>query len=105
LTLSLVKRKSKTGPLTVKDHDDNLTAIEVAISALQGAIAPSNVKYLHTQSSDSDTWTVNHNLGARPLLLVYSVGWVEVDASVTHVSDNQSIVQFNTAQSGFAVCQ
>ena len=73
-----------------------------------GAPGPSGAagaKYLHTQASPSATWTVNHNLGVRPIIAVFSIGWVEVGANTTHTNENQAIIYFNTANAGFAVCQ
>lgn len=57
--------------------------------------------YEHTQSSPAASWTVNHNLGRRPAAVsVLSVGGMEVDAAVTHVSDNQLVVEFAAPQVG-----
>lgn len=58
-------------------------------------------EYEHTQSSPSASWTVNHNLGRRPAsVAVLSVGGVEVNAAVTHISINQLIVEFAAPQVG-----
>ena len=57
--------------------------------------------YTHTQSSPASTWTVNHNLGRIPAAVsVLSVGGVEVEAGVTHVSNNQLVVEFASSQVG-----
>jgi hypothetical protein len=75
---------------------------------LVGATGPSGAaaaKFVHTQASPSVTWTVNHNLGVRPIVALFSVGWVVIEAAIVHVSENQFTVQFNAATSGFAVCQ
>lgn len=64
---------------------------------------PGGARYLHTQGAASASWTVNHNLGIRPQVQVFSPGWVEVEAATLHVDANQMIISFNTPQTGFAV--
>lgn len=58
--------------------------------------APGTVtQYVHTQSSPSASWVVNHNLGYRPAAVeVLSTGGMQVEAAVTHVSVNQLQVDF-----------
>lgn|SRR5574343_84595 len=61
--------------------------------------------YEFTQSSPSISWTVNHNLGAYPAIQVLSPGGVLIEAGVVHVSLNQSIISFASAQAGKAICK
>lgn len=57
--------------------------------------------YEHVQASPASQWTVNHLLGRRPAAVsVLTPGGVEVDAAVTHVSDNQLSVDFTLPQVG-----
>lgn len=59
--------------------------------------------YLHTQSSPASTWTVNHNLGvAAPVVAVFSVGGVELDAQIVLTSPNQCVISFNQPTAGTA---
>lgn len=60
-------------------------------------------RYEHTQSISSNVWTVNHNLGFYPTVHIYSSGRVEVEADYFHTSVNQTVINFNTAQTGIAV--
>jgi hypothetical protein len=62
-------------------------------------------RYTHTQSSASDTWIVNHNLGAIPGITIMSTGGLEINAGVMHVSNNQFIVTLSTPFAGQVVCQ
>jgi hypothetical protein len=64
------------------------------------SIGGSTLPYVHTQSTPSDLWTVNHNLGYRPVIEVLSDGGLVVEASVAHISNNQSQISFNTVQTG-----
>lgn len=71
-----------------------------------GSIGPqglSGVKpdYTHTQISASSSWIVNHNLGFKPNVSLYTMGGVEMLANVVHININQLIVQFSTATNGY----
>jgi hypothetical protein len=74
-----------------------------------GTVGPQGPKgdpavYVHTQAEAATTWTVNHNLGVKPIVAIYSTGSVEVEAQVTHTSTNQFTVSFSTALAGYARC-
>jgi hypothetical protein len=58
---------------------------------------------VHTQSSASTTWLINHNFGFRPLVTVLSPGGAEVGAEVEHVSVNQVRISFAEPRSGSAI--
>ena len=58
--------------------------------------------YDHTQSSAASTWTIAHNLGYRPSVSAFSVGGVEMIASVTHLSINTLQLDFNLPVAGSA---
>lgn len=58
--------------------------------------------YDHLQSSASDTWTINHNLGYRPSVELRTVGGVEFNGDVTHTSDNQVVVSLTSPLAGTA---
>jgi hypothetical protein len=72
------------------------------VTHIPGPPGPAGTGYTHTQSSPSATWTINHNLGIKPSVEVFSVGGLEVDASVLHVSNNQVAVSFATPFAGYA---
>lgn len=58
--------------------------------------------FVHTQASAATSWTVNHNLGFRPAVEVFSVGGAEIDAEVLHTSVNQTVISFSTSTAGSA---
>lgn len=72
----------------------------------QGPIGPQGLPgapaYVHTQSSPSNVWTINHNLGYRPTVELLTVGGVEFDAEVVHASGNQTLVYLTTPTAGTA---
>lgn len=73
---------------------------------LQGPPGPPGVGvadvYIHTQASASDLWVINHNLGHRPIVELYTVGGVVMEATIVHINANQVQAQFATPMNGFA---
>lgn len=69
----------------------------------QGPAGASSARYRHDQITASTTWTVNHNLGLRPQCEVFTPGWVQIEAAILHVTDNQTTISFNSAQTGQAI--
>lgn len=65
---------------------------------------PPPTAYVHTQSSPSVEWVINHNLGARPIIEVRTVGGVVMEADVVHLTLNQSRVYLASAVAGEARC-
>jgi len=68
---------------------------------LQGP--PGNVAaYTHVQSSPASIWIINHNLGYKPDVTLYSNGGVVMYAEIVHVSNNQTQIIFTLPTSGVA---
>lgn len=59
--------------------------------------------YTHTQASAAAAWVVAHNLGRKPMIDVQSSDQ-QVTARVTHPSNTGSLVEFNVAVTGQALC-
>lgn len=78
-------------------YDDVLNTLTI------NATGVSSTRFRHDQGAASATWTVNHNLGFRPQCEVFSPGWVQIEAAILHVTDNQTSITFNTAQTGQAI--
>ncbi len=55
-----------------------------------------------SQASPSTSWTINHNLGLKPVVAVVDTGGNELDAEVIHTNFNQLIIYFNVATAGSA---
>lgn len=60
-------------------------------------------RYEHTQPTPSATWTINHNLGVRLNVSLFTTGGVEFDGQVQHTSDNQTVVTLNSPTAGYAI--
>lgn len=67
-----------------------------------GPVGPASAFYVHTQSSPSTTWTINHNLGFKPAVELLDSGSQEIDGEVSHPSVNQTVVTLNPASAGVA---
>lgn len=55
-----------------------------------------------TQPSPSTQWIINHNLGFKPSVELRTVGGMEFDADVVHVSLNQTVVNTTIPIAGTA---
>ncbi len=78
--------------------------VSVVTVGIMGPAGASASSFNHTQSTPSNTWTINHNLGFRPSVELYTVGGSEFDGEVVHVSDNQCIVYLVSSIAGSARC-
>lgn len=60
--------------------------------------------YVHNQSVASTTWNVAHNLGKKcSVQIVDSLG-NQIMASVSWTDDNNVVITFNSATTGYAYC-
>lgn len=71
-----------------------------------GATGPQGVagtpSFQFNQASPALVWTINHNLGFKPVVSTYSVGGAEFTSQVVHVSNNQVQVLLTSALAGFS---
>ncbi|MFY0655408.1 MAG: hypothetical protein JXR12_01390 [Neptunomonas phycophila] len=67
-----------------------------------GGNAPEAQSFTHEQTTPSDGWVINHNLGYNPFVRVF-IGNEEVTPdSIIHNSITQTVVQFSTPKVGVA---
>jgi len=76
------------------------TVVTVTTAGPQGPAG--GAAYVHTQTTPSTTWTINHNLGYRPAVELLDTGSQEIDAEIAHPSVNQTVVTLNPATAGLA---
>lgn len=66
-----------------------------------GPTGPTGVAGYSETFDAASTWVVNHNLGRYPFSSsVQTLGGVEIDVAVQHVSVNQSVVSFDVPTAG-----
>lgn len=58
--------------------------------------------YVFMQPVASDTWIINHNLGRKVDVALYTAGSVKMNAEVILISDNQAVANFTQPIAGFA---
>lgn len=61
-----------------------------------------NAGYNYVQSSPSNNWIINHNLGYKPVVQVFNSGNMEIECAIVHVSNNQVQVPLVSAITGYA---
>ncbi len=76
-------------------------ATQIALDAIVLAGAPTPVQF--TRASPATIWNLPHNLGHRPLINIFTTGWVELVAQIVHIDNNNTQVLFDTPQAGYAV--
>lgn len=100
------------GKVTTNKIADNA----VTINKISASNTPSNSTFLrgdgtwinptigitHIQTSASTTWIINHGLGYKPQVSVYTLWWQEVEADIIHTNDNQTQIIFSTPSTGIA---
>lgn len=60
------------------------------------------VSYDHVQGSDSDVWTIEHNLGFYPSVTVFLSSGDVVEGAIEHQSTNALTITFSVPISGSA---
>lgn len=89
----------------IADNSVHLIALEKDLlsTILTGNIGKvSGFSKEHLQYTPSDSWVINHNLGRKPLVQVYTLGGVKMLTEVLHVSNNQALVRFDEPHDGYA---
>jgi hypothetical protein len=60
------------------------------------------IPFIYTQVSPSSLWTINHNFGYRPSVVITDSGSQEIDSDISHPTVNQTLISFNPATAGTA---
>lgn len=92
-----------TGIPTAPTADPGTQTDQIATTAFVHDVV-AGIGYLHTQADAALTWTVNHNLGYKPAVELYTVGGLEFEAEVVHTSNNQCVVSLVKEIAGFVRC-
>lgn len=81
---------------------DRPTAVDVVEVIHPGPQGPAGSFYVHSQSTPSAVWVINHNLGFRPSVELLDSGSQEIDGQIAHPSVNQTVVTLQPASAGLA---
>lgn len=77
-------------------------AIIDSIITIEGNGSPTQVR-MYVFQTPSNYWLVQHNLGRRVVVDVYTVGGVSVEAKVTHIDDNVVRIDFTSQMVGYVL--
>lgn len=90
------------GNLNLLGTADRSSLVNSINEVLSIANSAAGSVYTHVQSAPASPWTVNHNLGYRPAVSVFSVGGKEVIVEIIHASVNQTLIYFDSPMPGSA---
>ena len=79
--------------------------INVAAPGPQGPAGPpatDSIFYVHTQSTSSAIWTINHNLNGEPTAVVLDSAGTQCEGTFSYPSKNQMVITFTSAFTGTA---
>jgi hypothetical protein len=79
-----------------------IPTVVVTAPGPQGASGTANVFYVHTQSTSSAVWTINHNLGGEPTAVVLDSAGTQCEGTFSYPSKNQMVITFTSAFTGTA---
>lgn len=87
---------------TVTTGEPGATITGTPPNQILNLVYPNAVRHVHTQSSPTATWTINHSLGGYPSVSVVDSAKTVVFGEVQYASTTQVVVNFSTAFSGYA---
>ena len=81
------------------------TGRAILLAATQRVLGAGNLAYIHTQSSSSATWTIEHALGSEtPVVMIYNnSGQVIQPDTITATDGDTTTIVFSSSQAGTAV--
>ena len=94
-----VQLTAETKPIKVVIPTTPTTVVKIG---QQGPAGTPGAGYIHTQSVAASVWTINHNLGYKPAVTALTVGGLEMEVEVLHISINQTQISLVAAMAGTA---
>jgi hypothetical protein len=88
--LGFVAFDPSTIEATLDDHEDRISALELAFPLLQG-----DKHYVHVQSSPATIWTYTHNMGKKPSITIIDSAGSQILAKITYVDSNNVEIDFD----------
>lgn len=89
-----------TTPAPLEFDIASSSTIEITVDTSAQSAASSGFNYV--QVSPSDEWIVNHNLGYKPNVQMFTAGGVIMLGEIIHISNNQTRIYFNIPLAGSA---
>jgi hypothetical protein len=79
-----------------------IVELQAGVLSIPQLTQPTQPKYTHLEPIASSIWTINHNLGFRPIVQVYTLGGSVLVCDILQASINQVILNFSTPIAGYA---
>lgn len=96
-----IQLMSDGGSVLSTESRDKVKAIFASV--LQGPGSSGSDKFhKHDQEVSSSTWTISHNFGRFPNIVIYDSAGDEVQGDVVHIDPNSTRVNFSAAFAGTA---
>lgn len=99
-TVTVITVNGRTSSVGTSVHRLISTSLRGAPGSPGGGGGSSGFSF--TQSTSSAVWTINHNLGYRPNVALFTVGGVNFNGEVSHPTVNQTIVSLSSPLAGSA---
>lgn len=69
---------------------------------VEGSLSAQDIHYVHNQTTASDLWVIDHNLGKFASCVVVDSSGEECEGNLNYTSQNQIVIQFSAPFSGRA---
>ncbi len=89
------------GTVTVGDSA-SASITGISPNQILNLVYPRASRHVHTQGTASTTWTINHDLGGYPSVMVVDSAKTVVFGEINYASTSQVVVNFSSAFSGYA---
>ena len=99
-------------PIVVVDEPQNIVIVQpvtpnivVTTPGPQGPAGTFNVgsvSFTYYQTPASSTWTIDHNLGFKPVAVVIDSAGTNCEGSISYPNNNTMVITFNSAFEGTA---
>lgn len=84
--------------LQVEDHIKAITEEEIQKwNSIEG-----DKHLIHTQTTASMTWLVNHRLGKKPAIQTFLSSGKKIESKLDHIDNNMLTVKFSKPETGYA---
>ena len=87
--------------INVSEQKNNVIVSSVGTQGIPG-VGATNLFYTFEQQTSSSSWTITHNLGYYPSVVIQDYGKISIEGSVNYVNPNSLIITFSVPVSGYA---
>jgi len=93
---SVIINEDTAAKVVVNQDSPNQVVVKLATTS------GSTRRFVYTQASPAEVWTIDHSLGGRPSVTIVDTAETVVIGEVTYISNSQITVTFTAAFAGYA---